>query len=579
MSILDRIKPVFWDYKAKEIGPFKRLFNFQRLWRTSALLMSIVAIVPLLALAYFDCVATKKDAEIEISLRTARVVSNTKRTVSFFLEERKAALDFLVLTNSFNEINDKKQLTRILGSLRQSIGGFTDLGVIDAKGIQVKYVGPFDLEGKDYSEEEWFVETMASGVHISEVFLGFREIPHLVIAVRQALDDGGYYVLRTTIDTDRFNQLLSGLSLSGNGDSFLINRDGAVQTPSLYHGNVLDVLPGVVPDYSEHTEVREQVDSDGRHVILGYAYIPESPFILMVISQKDELMDPWYQTRRVIYGLVAFSVVLILFVAHGVSLWLVNDIFIADQRRIHALREVEHTSKLASIGRLSAGVAHEINNPLAIINEKAGLIKDLFTFQKRYEADEKLLGLIDSIIFSVERCGAITKRLLAFARHLDVKIQSIHLAAVIEDVLGFLKKEAEYRSIAVTVDIPEDIPDFETDRGKVQQIFLNLVNNAFQAMKDGGHLDISANLDGMGYVSVTVVDDGSGIPAPDLKRIFEPFFSTKTKTGGTGLGLSITYGLVQELGGKIQVESELGKGTKFIISLPLKSQQQERGGV
>ncbi|MBU4151877.1 MAG: two-component sensor histidine kinase, partial [Proteobacteria bacterium] len=88
MSILDRIKPVFWDYKAKEIGPFKRLFNFQRLWRTSALLMSIVAIVPLLALAYFDCVATKKDAEIEISLRTARVVSNTKRTVSFFLEER-----------------------------------------------------------------------------------------------------------------------------------------------------------------------------------------------------------------------------------------------------------------------------------------------------------------------------------------------------------------------------------------------------------------------------------------------------------------------------------------------------------
>lgn len=539
-------------------------------------MMSLVAIIPLLGLAYFDYNVTKKDIEVEINLRSARVVSNTSRSISFFLKERKAALDFILHKSSFSEITSANHLGRILESLKQAIGGFTDLGVIDANGIQVTYVGPFDLQGNNYSQEDWFVETVAKGFHISEVFQGFREIPHLVIAVKHTLEDGSYYVLRATLDTERFNELLPDLSLSDQGDTFLINRRGIIQTPSLYHGDVYAKFQCSVPDYSLQTEVQEYIDCNGRPVILGYAYIAESPFVLMVISDKEELMRPWHQTRKVIFGLAALSVVLILIVANGVAIWLVNDIFIADQTRIHALRKVEHSSKLASIGRLAAGVAHEINNPLAIINEKAGLIKDLFTFQERYAADEKLIGLVDSIADSVDRCGAITKRLLAFARHLDVKVQSISLRAVIEDVLGFLKKEAEYRSIVVTVDVADDIPEFETDRGKVQQILLNLVNNAFHAMMDGGHLDLMARLDGAGFVVVTVTDDGSGIPVADLKRIFEPFFSTKTKTGGTGLGLSISYGLIQELGGKIDVKSELGKGTQFTISLPLKPQKQEK---
>jgi signal transduction histidine kinase len=235
----------------------------------------------------------------------------------------------------------------------------------------------------------------------------------------------------------------------------------------------------------------------------------------------------------------------------------------------------EYANKMASIGRLAAGVAHEINNPLAIINEKAGLIKDMFTYKEEYTKDPKLHTTVDSILSSVERCGRITKRLLRFARHMDVSIQTINLKEIIHEVLGFLGKEAEYRSINVSVDVPEDIPEFECDRGKLQQIFLNLMNNALAAMGDGGHLDAKVTRKDADHVSVTISDNGCGIPESDIEHVFEPFFSTKTKKGGTGLGLSITYGLVHEIEGRIDVQSKIDEGTSFTVTLPLKMTQKE----
>ncbi|MCD6224727.1 MAG: HAMP domain-containing histidine kinase, partial [Deltaproteobacteria bacterium] len=214
----------------------------------------------------------------------------------------------------------------------------------------------------------------------------------------------------------------------------------------------------------------------------------------------------------------------------------------------------------------------EINNPLAIINEKAGLIKDLFKIKKEYQNDEKIIGLIDSVLSSVKRAGTITKRLLNFARHMDVSVETIDLKKVIWDVLGFLDKEADYRDIAVSVDVADDIPPFISDRGKLQQIFLNLVNNAFAAMDDGGHLDISAKKKRDKYVEIKITDDGCGIPESVRRLVFEPFFSTKQKKG-TGLGLSITYRLVQDIGGKVVLESVVDKGTTFTITLPLKTKK------
>jgi two-component system NtrC family sensor kinase len=230
---------------------------------------------------------------------------------------------------------------------------------------------------------------------------------------------------------------------------------------------------------------------------------------------------------------------------------------------------VEQNCQLASIGQLAAGVAHEINNPLALINETAGYVKDLFMIKKHYNEDEELLEHIDSIIDAVERCGTITRQLLGFARHFDVKTQPIDLNRMVADVINFHKKEAEYRNITIQVDIPESIPLIETDRGKLQQIILNLVNNAFQAIENGCFLDIRAQMEAPDRVCLFIRDNGCGISEEHLNKIFEPFFTTKKEGQGTGLGLSITYGLVKKLHGDIKVQSKTGEGTTFVITLPV----------
>ena len=576
MTFWKTLKPEFWDYVDAAAGPLGHLFNFRRIWQLAAGLTAGVALVPLVAITAVDYQVTQKSIESEIALRTSRLVSNTRRAISFFLEERRSALEFIVRDNSFENLNDPQRLQAILNHLKGAFGGFTDLGVIDPLGYQRNYVGPYRLEGVDYSGQEWYREVLERGVHISDVFLGFRQVPHLIIAVKHEVGSGGHFVLRATLDTERFNHLLSYPEVASGADAFLINKEGKLQTPSSSHGNVLGSISLPIPARSQGTQLIETKDLQGQLNLVGYAYIEQTPFILMIVKIKKELMKPWYSTRLQLMGFLAGSITIILVVILGVATYLVNKIYLADQKRITMLHQVEYSNKMATIGRLAAGVAHEINNPLAVINEKAGLIKDLFSLKEAPVRDEKLMNTVDTILSSVERCAKITRRLLNFMRNTGVVTEGVNLQETIQEVLGFLSKEAEYRSFHISVQVDDGVPQITSDRGRLQEIFLNVINNSFAAMQDGGHLDVIVKRAKEDGVAVTIADDGCGIPKADLERVFEPFFSTKAGKGGTGLGLSITSGLVQELGGQIQVESEVEKGTRFTIFLPIKTEGKEK---
>jgi len=575
LSILEKIKPEFWDDEDIGAEITGGLSNFRRIWQLTVLLTLVVTVFPLVFMTLVNYNAMQSSAKSEILLHTSRLLSNTQRTVSFFLEERRFALDFIIQDNNFNELQNPFRLGAILENMEKGLSGVADIGVIDASGMQKAYAGPYNLGGKDYSGQEWFKEVAERGVYISDVFLGFRNIPHLVIAIKHGLSDNSFYVLRASVDIERFRELLFRLEFSGNGDAFIVNREGILQTSSRYHGNVLEKISLPVPEYSATSQVFETLTSEGMPIIVGYAYITDTPFILMIVKQKAELMKPWYKTHTKILWFLAASITIIVFVILGAATYLVNRIHRAEHNRAMIMHKMEYSNKMASLGRLAAGVAHEINNPLAIISEKAGFIKDMFTFKEIYAKDQKLLDTADCITASVDRCAAITRRLLNFARHTDMSIQTLDLKTIILEVLGFMGKEAEYRSISVSVNVPDDIPKIKSDRGKLQEIFLNLINNAFAALNDGGHLDIAVQNAGDSFVSLTFADNGCGIADADIKRIFEPFFSTKTQKGGTGLGLSITYGLVKKIGGRIDVQSQVGKGTTFTVLLPIISEKKE----
>jgi len=571
MSLLEKLIPKFWEQTDEASGSYKYMFNFRRIWKQSVLITAAVALIPLLLIAAFDYRVTKDAMESEILLRTSRLVSNTRRTLSFFLDERRFALNFIIQDNTFDILYYPGRLDVIMDNLNKAKGEIIDLSLIDADGNMREYAGHYKMEGINYISQDWFRHVVREGVYISDVFLGFRNVPHFVIAIRHTSPKGQFYVLRASLDTEKLRDMLAQLEVSKQGDAFIINKQGILQTPSRYYGKVLEKMSLPVPEYSERTQVFETSDLNDKPMIIGYAYITDTPFILMIVKPKTEQMESWQSTRLKLSVFMIISITVILIVVLTMSTYLVNNIWLVDKKRVATLHHAEYDNKMASLGRLAAGVAHEINNPLAIINEKAGLISDLFTFKAEYAKDEKLLRLVNSIISSVERCAAITKRLLGFARHTEVSIRLLHLEDVINEVLGFLSKEAGYRSISVTVDAEPELPQIESDKGKLQQILLNLINNAFAAVEDGGQIEITVRRKNANTIMLNVQDNGCGIPEADIEKVFEPFFTTKSGKGGTGLGLSITYNLIHELGGTIYVNSIIGEGTIFLIALPIKS--------
>jgi signal transduction histidine kinase len=243
---------------------------------------------------------------------------------------------------------------------------------------------------------------------------------------------------------------------------------------------------------------------------------------------------------------------------------LVDDI----TERVSLESQLAQADKLSSIGLLAAGVAHEINTPLAVISSYAQMLA------KQLRGDARLGPVLDKITQQSFRAAEIANGLLNFSRTSTTEFRETHLNQVIRDTLSLLEHQFKTAQIAVDLDLAEDLPPIHGNPGKLQQVFLNLLLNAKEAMPGGGSLRVATQVNGQDhYVAALVADSGTGIAPEHLKRIYDPFFTTKTtpKPGdrrGTGLGLSVSYGIIQEHAGKIHVESAIGAGTTFQLEFP-----------
>ncbi|MDO9084338.1 MAG: ATP-binding protein, partial [Humidesulfovibrio sp.] len=354
--------------------------------------------------------------------------------------------------------------------------------------------------------------------------------------------------------------------LEPDADAFLVNSQGLMQTNSNSYGKVLEKLTFQLPPKTFEPAVLNITDPLGREVFLAYAYFPEADFVLMAVKPKGSVLKTWYTVRGDLLFIFVVGVAAVLLAAVRVTDLLIRRMKESEERRELALRHVEHSQKLSSIGRLAAGVAHEINNPLAIINEKAGLMNDLLAGQPDFPVRDRILAQVESILRAVDRCRGITHRMLGFARRMDVSIEELDVGEIIKETMGFLTNEAMHRQVELRLEIDPELPRIHSDRSQLQQVFLNLFNNALAAVADGGRILGTAREVG-DNVEISVRDNGCGMSDETLKHIFEPFFTTK-KGKGTGLGLSITYGIIKRLGGDIAVESEQGVGTTLTITLP-----------
>jgi len=226
------------------------------------------------------------------------------------------------------------------------------------------------------------------------------------------------------------------------------------------------------------------------------------------------------------------------------------------------------SQKLAALGELSAGIAHEINNPLAIIRQEAEWMQHLLKKDTLGANEvEELRGCIHQVVQEVERCTQIIRNVLDFARQREPVVQAVDVNRIVEDMTMLVEKEARNNNITIERRYDPELPLIDSDAPGLRQVVLNILSNAFQAIGKDGTITIITR-SGANDLEIVIQDTGNGIPAENLGKIFVPFFSTKPPGKGTGLGLSISHGLIQQLGGGIRVTSTVGLGTTFIITLP-----------
>jgi two-component system NtrC family sensor kinase len=569
MSSGPQADEAFFDGE-KAAEPSRSPWRYETLRRNLLVLMLCITLAPLAiagAVGFFQYRGLIHREEMnQLRWHTERAV----HTLELYLDGLKH--DIIVTANGSTtaELADRERLEVALARLKGKHPSVVDLSLIDPDGIQIAYAGPYELAGKEYTSSPWYAKTLARKVHLSEVFMGFRNVPHFVIAASKIEPPRpGSWVVRASIDAESLDGLLGTMGTDALDDIFLVSEDGVLQTSSRFHGKATSAFALSPSPGARSIDVAE-VARGSATALRAIAHVQNTPWVLVAERDNHGEARLWSAFRANLAAVSLITAIVAALAIVAVATSLADRIRDAEEAREALIKETEHTAKLASIGRLAAGVAHEINNPLAIIAEKAGLVKDMMLFASEMPQRQKFLAEIGSVENAVTRARIITHRLLGFSRRMDVPLQAVRVNDVVREVIGFLEKEAAYRGIRIELDLDPELPVIESDTGHLQQIFLNILNNAIDAVERGGTIQIASRIAHPYSVIIDVKDDGPGMPPDVVEKIFDPFFTTKsgTERHGTGLGLSITYGLVKKLGGKIGVRSAVGSGTVFRVTLP-----------
>ncbi|HRX49911.1 MAG TPA: ATP-binding protein, partial [Candidatus Krumholzibacteria bacterium] len=247
------------------------------------------------------------------------------------------------------------------------------------------------------------------------------------------------------------------------------------------------------------------------------------------------------------------------------------------QELSQARDQMMQVDKMASLGKLAAVVAHEINNPLASVVTYAKLIARRIRTRDLTDECKENLTYLDSIASEAGRCGEIVSRLLAFSRRDSGEYGPTDLNKVVEQSLFLVKHQLEISAVEAHVDVDAALPEVEADANQIQQALLALLINATQAIESGGNVHLATRrVDG--GVQIEVRDDGPGMPPEVAGHAFEPFYTTKEEGQGVGLGLSVVYGIVERHHGRIELETAPGKGCRFLITLPVRRPAEREAG-
>lgn len=541
--------------------------HYQELKRKNIIRLFLTYLAPIIIISVYFLIQNSAVISESHRLHLKAIAENQANLFDLFLSER--------LVNLSNQINDPRlqippddsAMHACLIKLQNNSAAFIDIGYFDSSGIQLSYSGPYpNLEKQNYKNEKWFRELYQSEREflITDIYLGFRQKPHFTIAVKRPIGDD-CIIFRATLDPGKMYEYISALEGAGEVITSIVNTEGYYQLVTPHIGTPLE-SSSFVPPLDPRVDA-QKISLDGHTFTYGYSWLKNAGWALIVQYSGQ---DKWAFIAGGQWKIMVLSAVILiavsLIIIHRARQLVVVQIE-SDQTRA----QLEHAAKLASVGELAAGIAHEINNPLAVISEETGLMKDFLNpeFAQNF-SQEQMIEHLDTIHEAVFRCRDITRKLLKFVRKNDVDLKPRNVHDLLDDVVdGILGDELTISNTEIDRQYDPQIPEIITDGNQLEQVILNIINNAIDAIGGkAGKITIRTRLDD--DVRIAISDSGCGMTPEQMGQVFMPFFTTKEVGKGTGLGLSVSYGIIKNLGGTIEVESEFGKGSTFTIVLPVK---------
>jgi len=489
--------------------------------------------------------------------------------VDLFLEKHTAILNVMADTHSFTHMSQEENLASIFEIMNNRGQAFVDLGIIDSGGNHRAYIGPYDLRGRNYLDQPWFNEVLVKGWYKSDVYMGFRQQPHFIIAVRR-YENKQPWILRATIDSIRFEEILRSAQIGQTGDAFIINRDGLYQTRSRFKGNVLGTSAIDPEQFGGGVPVVSMSDWNGDERFYAGSWLKDNKWLLVINQRPVALMSSLFALRRTEILIITLGFLAIVGTTIFTTRLAIDRLKRTDQEMVELNAQLVQSDKLAALGKMAAGVAHEINNPLVVILQKTGWIEDVLDDLAFREGEEigEIRKSIAKIEEHVERARKVVHNMLVYARRMEPRLEDVDLNETISQTVAFLDNHARTNNIDIHLDLDESIPIIASDQAQLQQIFLNLLTNAIDAIGSGGTIEATSRCSGDKIV-VTIKDDGPGLSDDMLRNAFDPFFTTKEPGKGTGLGLWVSHNIITKMDGSIHVKNHFDKGAVVSVEIPI----------
>ncbi len=533
--------------------------HFRRLWYRVLVALMGSAFIPLVVIGgtfSLYSVSIFKSRTVEMLVRD---VEMCQHHLDRFLSDRILELKWVARTPAII-LTDQEHFGEYTRDLTREFPWILDLGVFDRNGNQLAYNGANFRETRNYGDRPWFRMAIDAGVCISNQELGYRQIPHVSIAVRRDRDPATL-VIRASIDTDTLQQqLTSGWKAFKKTDVFLIARDGSYQTQSRTGRRLMTHSGLGIQEPFNGTRIHKE---NGEIVITTWLSV--APWVLVARYDINEVFSPALEMRSLsLWALIIGGIVIVFFILLTANM-LVGRLEAKRQKIEHLNRQLHRSSFMISTMELGIGLLQEIKDRLGSITVASQWMQNHLAGVTSPQVDEDLKQIRESASSAQETL----EQFLSSMRSDAPMITDVNIVSVMEELVMWFKKELTLRCIRVTWAVDKKLPEIRTDRSKLRHAFQNILLNAVYAVDKHGEIHIAVAVESRERaVTVTITDSGPGIPEKDREMIFEPLYTTKPD--GTGLGLSVARDILQALGGSLILDKSYGRGAAFRMVLPQK---------